>query len=66
MKDEYYFIPEIPKKCRPSLPKRYRHSVTVVIDISERDGCMANGFRMSLGKASRTLSAMAEGRYNVG
>ena len=65
MKDEYYFIPEIPKKCRPSLPKRYRHSVTAVIDIDERDGCIINGAVMSLAKGAAGLLAIAEGRHHV-
>lgn len=66
MKTEYFFIPAIPKKLRALMPPPHRHNATVVIDIDERDGCMANGQVMALGKAARSLQAIAEGRYHVG
>ena len=60
-----YSIPSIPQKCRRSLPRQYRHSVTAVIDIDERDGCTINGEVMSLAKGAAGLLAIAEGRHHV-
>jgi hypothetical protein len=65
MKHEYHSIPSIPQKCRRSMPKPYRHTVTTIIDIDERDGCMINGKAMSFDEAVSGLRAIAEGRYHV-